>query len=858
MSAPEIRFVIKADGAPEAIKALRAIRAEEKLMADEEKKANAERDRAAKSASWGTMKSQLKGVRDLLIPTIGAFSLVTITKDFLGLVSQANAFAGAMGRMAKMTGYSTQELSVWGYMAKRMGKDVEDLQKPLIKSAQFIGQVNLGDKTARGVVGQLFSGNDNALDGMTQDQQLEKITKRMAELGPSAERTTMAMKMFGKSGAELLPFIDKFGKGLDEWKQKAADAGMIVGPELAASISKSKEAMVELKMRSEGVAMQFSAGLMPALAKASMGLVGAASAGGEVGSGFKQLGAIIGFVAKGIVSAFIVVGAVVGTVLAGLWTGLQNYIGRFGRIVEDIKAGNYWQAAKGAMAAGTFGLGKDLVQGLTTSGIWNGFGTQLKKDLSKVWDDSKVDPKLLEEGVVPKLGKEKAAKKVKDWTNEIIAAKKAAGEAEAEANRKIQDELAKTDEEDLKRRFEQGLLTTEEYYRKRLQVIQDAQAAEKKAIADKFGAITGTVAGQDLQGTISGRLGDLNSFQATGETEVQRLKEIAELERLRAELVSQQEKSKREIAANDEASKKALYSDAAKKMADDLEKVKAAKQAELDKLSSGKQDTLTTDTNIATIQSRNMPTLRQDLQAMSDAAVTPEQVKAVQDMTAAFREWGLAVDTTHAALLQFKTSVGELMVSGITDFFMNFATQQKSVGEAALDMAQGFIQAVLQMITQALVMKVVFSAMGLAIPGGSLASAIHFADGGAVQKRAAGGAIFGPGTGTSDSIPAMLSNGEHVWTAEEVRAAGGHREMYALRAAVLSGSRYAEGGAVGDAAGAALAASGESSALLHVGLDLGLVAELVDEHISGPGMKTIIKGTSRHAKGMKAALEGNG
>jgi hypothetical protein len=39
---------------------------------------------------------------------------------------------------------------------------------------------------------------------------------------------------------------------------------------------------------------------------------------------------------------------------------------------------------------------------------------------------------------------------------------------------------------------------------------------------------------------------------------------------------------------------------------------------------------------------------------------------------------------------------------------------------------------------------------------------------------ARGGAVFGAGSATSDSIPAWLSNGEHVLTAKEVQAAGGH------------------------------------------------------------------------------------
>lgn len=457
------------------------------------------------------------------------------------------------------------------------------------------------------------------------------------------------------------------------------------------------------------------------------------------------------------------------------------------------------------------------------------------------------------------------AKKVKDWADEIRNARKAADLAQVQATQALNDELYRLQEDEAKRQFELGQLSVEEFFRGRREAMEKKQAENDKALGGKFAAIMGLdpeQAGKDLAKILeaaNSSIAVLKSKMTTGnkgdagEANYKRLQQIAELERLIGEIKKKQVTDEKALLDLDREKANGLYKDAAKKMADDLEKVKAAKQEELDKLSSGKQDTLTTDTNIATIQSRNMPTLRQDLQAMSDAAVTPEQVKAVQDMTAAFREWGMAVDTTHAALLQFKTSVGELMVSGITDFFMNFATQQKSVGEAALDMAQGFVQAVLQMITQALVMKVVFSAMGLAIPGGSLASAIHFADGGAVQKRAAGGAIFGPGTGTSDSIPAMLSNGEHVWTAEEVRAAGGHREMYALRAAVLSGSRYAEGGAVGAAAGAGLL-SAESRGRMEVGLEPGLVERRIDQHLSGPGFKVVVEQIGRHQKKVKGAM----
>lgn len=75
--------------------------------------------------------------------------------------------------------------------------------------------------------------------------------------------------------------------------------------------------------------------------------------------------------------------------------------------------------------------------------------------------------------------------------------------------------------------------------------------------------------------------------------------------------------------------------------------------------------------------------------------------------------------------------------------------------------------------------------------------------------RATGGAVFGPGTATSDSIPALLSNNEHVWTAAEVDAYGGHEAMLRLRRAVLSGRvpRFATGGRVARASGGSVSAA---------------------------------------------------
>ena len=52
---------------------------------------------------------------------------------------------------------------------------------------------------------------------------------------------------------------------------------------------------------------------------------------------------------------------------------------------------------------------------------------------------------------------------------------------------------------------------------------------------------------------------------------------------------------------------------------------------------------------------------------------------------------------------------------------------------------------------------------------------------------ARGGSVFGPGSGTSDSIPAWLSTGEHIVTAAEVARAGGQNILYAIRDMIARG-----------------------------------------------------------------------
>ncbi|WP_432001234.1 transglycosylase SLT domain-containing protein [Streptomyces sioyaensis] len=70
-----------------------------------------------------------------------------------------------------------------------------------------------------------------------------------------------------------------------------------------------------------------------------------------------------------------------------------------------------------------------------------------------------------------------------------------------------------------------------------------------------------------------------------------------------------------------------------------------------------------------------------------------------------------------------------------------------------------------------------------------------------IKKLARGGQVSGAGGPTDDKIPALLSHGEHVWTAREVAAAGGHRKVAALRSQALNGRSVRVYGPGGQRAG---------------------------------------------------------
>lgn len=134
--------------------------------------------------------------------------------------------------------------------------------------------------------------------------------------------------------------------------------------------------------------------------------------------------------------------------------------------------------------------------------------------------------------------------------------------------------------------------------------------------------------------------------------------------------------------------------------------------------------------------------------------------------------------------------------SGLADGLLDFADGTKSAAQAFEDFARSFLRQIAKMILQQAILNSLKSAGGFG-----------FSEGGPVQAFASGGYVSGPGTSTSDSIPARLSDGEFVMKAKAVKKLGlgflnglNNIGSHGIPTRARAGNGFAEGGLVTSAA----------------------------------------------------------
>jgi len=190
----------------------------------------------AANGALKTMAGGLLNTRTLLATALGGAGLTMFIKQF------ADA-AGNIDDMAQRTGATTEELSALGYAAKMSGSDMGAVEKALRKLQQ----------------------SGKVLSGMTATQSLIAYADQIAAIQDPAKRAETAIKLFGKSGAMLLPMLANGSQGLQDMADQAADLGLVMSTEDAVAGAELGDAMDNLMMSLGGITNRIGATLSPML-----------------------------------------------------------------------------------------------------------------------------------------------------------------------------------------------------------------------------------------------------------------------------------------------------------------------------------------------------------------------------------------------------------------------------------------------------------------------------------------------------------------------------------------------------------------------------------------------------------------
>ncbi|KGV82534.1 phage tail tape measure protein, lambda family [Burkholderia pseudomallei MSHR4375] len=177
-------------------------------------------------------------------------------------------------------------------------------------------------------------------------------------------------------------------------------------------------------------------------------------------------------------------------------------------------------------------------------------------------------------------------------------------------------------------------------------------------------------------------------------------------------------------------------------------------------------------------------------------------------------DWRVGVKRAMAVYQESAQNAAQMAEDALTSSFRNAEDALVSFATSSKLNFRGLIDSMiadLARFSARAAMSQVFGAIGSALGFGGVSDAVG-ALGGAASAAvgsnaygfhlATGGAVWGPGTSTSDSISAQLSNGEFVVRAAVVSQPGVRAHLERLNAGGRSGfARFAAGGLVGGSAG---------------------------------------------------------
>lgn len=216
------------------------------------------------------MKGSLAG-----LAAIGAAGLV-LTKALGTLEAEEG-----LNKLSQKSGIAVESLSTLRYAADLSDVSMEELGKGLKKLSVNMLDTQAGTGDAKDAFKALgISVEDSRGKLKSSEDVMLEIARRFQGMEDGAGKTALAVKMFGRSGAELIPFLNQGADGIKRMQEEAEKLGMKLDKETAEAAEHFNDNMKSLKAASTGAAQAMVNPLLPALNEIAEALKRGAMEGG--------------------------------------------------------------------------------------------------------------------------------------------------------------------------------------------------------------------------------------------------------------------------------------------------------------------------------------------------------------------------------------------------------------------------------------------------------------------------------------------------------------------------------------------------------------------------------------------------
>lgn len=182
------------------------------------------------------------------------------------IVKHAVETIESLEHMSQSAGTTVDKLSALAYAANLVNLPTELLVKGMEKLAQASFKAQNGNAALHDIFAKLGIHVTDS-NGHLKDtgELINEIAPKFARMADGAGKTALAMQLFGKGGAAMIPFLNEWGVHQEELTENARKFGLVIGPETSAKALQFAETMKNLKAAWAGFGLQLTAAALPAL-----------------------------------------------------------------------------------------------------------------------------------------------------------------------------------------------------------------------------------------------------------------------------------------------------------------------------------------------------------------------------------------------------------------------------------------------------------------------------------------------------------------------------------------------------------------------------------------------------------------